>query len=158
MLQQKKPSLVLRMFFYRLSFSEEPGLAPGTCMPAVFFRSGQNIKKQMIRSEEAKVKAGKSARAGPGYRSQGWIGGLWRWKPSGGFGPNPSDPESLWVKGQQQHFPMSSDTVPRYEDTPHLRASGLQHASGASVAGGFKLRCALPLSCCVTPGAPAFPL
>lgn len=36
----------------------------------------------------------------------------------GGFGPNPSDPESLWVKGQQQHFPTSSDTVPRYEEHP----------------------------------------
>lgn len=49
-----------------------------TCMPAVFFREWtQIIKKQMIRSEEAKVrKAGKSARAGPGYRIQGWIGGL----------------------------------------------------------------------------------
>ena len=34
-------------------------------------------KKKMIKSEEAKViKAGKSARAGPGYRIQGWIGGL----------------------------------------------------------------------------------
>lgn len=41
------------------------------CTPAVFFREWtQIIKKHMIKSDEAKeIKAGKSTRAGPGYRN-----------------------------------------------------------------------------------------
>lgn len=61
----------LRMLF-RGSFLR--GARPCTsqiCTPAVFFREWtQIIKKHTIKSEEAKeIKAGKSPRAGPGYRN-----------------------------------------------------------------------------------------
>lgn len=106
------------------------------CTAAVFFREWtQIIKKQMIKSEEAKViKAGKSTHAGPGYRNSRMDWWALALKLMVDSVQIQVIPRPFGSKVSSNTFLRVLTPSPGTRSTTHLRASGLQRASGASVA------------------------
>ena len=92
-------------------------------------------KKKMIKSEEAKViKAGKSTHAGPGYRNSRMDWWALALKLTVDSVQIQVIPSPFGSKVSSKTFLRVLTPCPGTRSTPYLRASGLQHASGVSVA------------------------